>query len=119
MQGANEQVGYVVIAAAGFRGFNQVGAGFFERLLIDCFGHLLLFDVARHAIAAHQQNIVGLEFMICQVGSTVSSVPRARTITFCMVECSASSNVIMPRLTCSMTREWSLVSCTTSFLRMR
>src|SRR5262249_13122941 len=52
-------------------------------------------------------------------GSTASSEPKARMMMFCISDFSASSIVIKPRRSCSMTREWSCVSCSRTPFRKR
>jgi hypothetical protein len=68
MDGADQQAGDVVVAVAGFCRFNQIRAGFFQRILIYGFCHCFFLDVARHAVAAEQEHIAGIELVVGEVG---------------------------------------------------
>ena len=71
-----------------------------------------VFQVTQDAIGRQQQDVPFLAQGIRQGRADwLSSVPSARVIMCCAVECFASSTVMMPRRTCSITSEWSSVSC--------
>ena len=64
MSRADQESRNVVVAAAALRGFNQICTRLLQRFLIHCFGYLLDFDVARQAVAAQQQHVLGIKFVI-------------------------------------------------------